>query len=349
MKPGISLAFLFAFLLMLSACTGASQPGGTNVWIDVPTSNLTFKQGEPINIEGYASSPEGINRVEILVDTTLQEKIENLSQEGRLSSFQTSWTPTKPGVYVIFAVAYGVNGGTSEPDSTTIIVGDNTQAQNNIIITPTTKITPTIEISLTPTLTSTMVPETAIQFWADPASIKAGSCTTLQWRTENVQKVIFGGIEQPFSGKEQVCLCKSASYPLTITLLDGTIAKPLVNIEVIGMCETPVASDTTAPPAPDQAVPSDGQSITCKSSQSLVWLPVSDPSGIGEYQVQTQRSSDQATWKTAPGSPVNGIKDKKTTIPVECGWYYRWKVRAIDGKGNVGPWSGWSRFSITLN
>jgi hypothetical protein len=46
---------------------------------------------------------------------------------------------------------------------------------------------------------------------------------------------------------------------------------------------------------------------------------------------------------------VNGIKDKKTTIPVECGWYYRWKVRAIDGKGNIGPWSGWSRFSITLN
>ena len=252
-------------------------------------------------------------------------------------------------MYVIFAVAYGANGGTSEPDSTTIIVGDSAPAQNNKTLTPTSTITPTTEISPTPTLTSTMVPETVIQFWADPSSIKAGSCTTLQWRTENVQKVIFGGIEQPFSGKEQVCLCESATYPLTATLLDGTTAKSYVNIEVVGVCETPVPSDTTPPPVPSQAVPSDGQAIACKSSQTLVWLPVTDPSGIEEYQVQAQRSSDQTNWETASGSPVNGISDKKTTIPVECGWYYRWKVRAIDGKGNVGSWSGWSRFSITLN
>jgi hypothetical protein len=349
MKTRISLVFIFFLLFMLSACTGASQSGGTLVWIDVPTSDLTFKQGEPISIEGYASSPDGVDRVEILVDTKIHEQIVNLPQEGRLVSYQSSWTPSKPGVYVIFAIAYGANGIASEPDSTIIRVGEKADVQNFETITPTSTNTPTVEISPTPTSTSTMIPETVIQFWADPTSIKAGACTTLQWRTENVQKVIFGGIEQPFSGKEQVCLCKSATYPLTVTMLDGTIAKPYVNVEVVGMCETPVPSDTTPPPAPSQAVPSDGQSIACKSSQSLVWLPVSDPSGIEEYQVQAQRSSDQKTWKAVPGSPINGIKDKKTTIPVECGWYYRWKVRAIDGKGNVGPWSGWSRFSITLN
>ena len=349
MKTKISLGFIIFILFTLSACSGAGQPGGTLVWIDVPTNNLTFKPGEPINIEGYASSPEGVNRVEILIGTKPQEQIDNLSQEGRLFGFQTSWTPTEPGMYVIFAIAYGANGATSEPDSTTIYVGEKDDVQIGETITPTRTHTPTVEISPSPTVTPTMVPEVVIQFWADPTSIKAGECTTLQWRTENIQKVVFGGIEQPFSGKEKVCLCEPATYPLTVTMLDGMIAKPYVNIEVIGMCETPVPPDTTPPPAPVQAVPSDDQSIACKSSQSLVWLPVTDPSGIDQYHVQVQRSPDLNTWEAAPGNPILGIKDKQTSISVECGWYYRWRVRAIDGKGNIGPFSVWSRFSVTLN
>jgi hypothetical protein len=32
----------------------------------------------------------------------------------------------------------------------------------------------------------------------------------------------------------------------------------------------------------------------------------------------------------------------------ECGWIYRWRVRAVDDVGNVGGWSGWSQFTVTL-
>jgi hypothetical protein len=34
---------------------------------------------------------------------------------------------------------------------------------------------------------------------------------------------------------------------------------------------------------------------------------------------------------------------------VECGWYYRWRVRAVNGAGLAGEWSGWFLFTITLS
>jgi hypothetical protein len=95
-------------------------------------------------------------------------------------------------------------------------------------------------------------------------------------------------------------------------------------------------------------VPADGLSIACKASQSLVWLPVDDPSGIAEYQVEVQRHSGDNNWQAAPGGQIS-VMDKTTNVPVECGWYYRWRVRAVDGAGNASSWSGWSQFSITLS
>jgi hypothetical protein len=198
-----------------------------------------------------------------------------------------------------------------------------------------------------------------IQFWADPPEINAGECTTLYWHAENVQRVVFGGVEQPLDGSYRDCLCSTQSYPLTVTLLDGTEDRRVVTVNVNGSCVTPPPppqditpvppEDTTPPPAPSPAVPADGLSIACKGSQNLVWLPVNDESGIGEYQVQVQRHSGDNNWQAVSGSPFTGISGKTMNLPVECGWYYRWRVRAVDGKGNTGSWSGWSQFSITLS
>jgi hypothetical protein len=95
-------------------------------------------------------------------------------------------------------------------------------------------------------------------------------------------------------------------------------------------------------------VPANGLSIACKAAQSLVWLPVNDPSGISTYQVEVQRHAGDNNWQAAPGGDIS-LTDKTTSVPIECGWYYRWRVRAVDGVGNVGEWSGWSNFAITLS
>ena len=115
------------------------------------------------------------------------------------------------------------------------------------------------------------------------------------------------------------------------------------------MCHPCPPEDKTPPPAPDPAVPADGLSLACRAHQALVWVPVTDKSGIAQYQVEVNRSSNNKTWAKTAGSPLTGIDGKTVTISVECGWYYRWRVRAGDGKGNVGAWSSWSRFSIPLS
>jgi hypothetical protein len=116
--------------------------------------------------------------------------------------------------------------------------------------------------------------------------------------------------------------------------------------------ETPTApppvADTTAPPVPSPVSPTGGTTLACSSSALLNWSAVNDPSGISGYSVEIQRSSDQISWSSAPGSPVNTVDDK-ASIQVECGWYYRWRVRARDGAGNSSAWSNWATFSVTLN
>ncbi len=72
-----------------------------------------------------------------------------------------------------------------------------------------------------------------------------------------------------------------------------------------------------------------------------------DESGIEEYQVQVQRHSGDNNWQDVSGSTFS-VGDKQMNLSVECGWYYRFRVRAVDGVGNVGDWSGWSGFAITL-
>jgi hypothetical protein len=88
--------------------------------------------------------------------------------------------------------------------------------------------------------------------------------------------------------------------------------------------------------------------LSCRSSQSLAWQPVSDPSGIAEYRVEIQRSPDNINWSDTSESPITGLVDKTTSVSVDCGWYYRWRVRAVDGAGNQGEWSSWSYFTIIL-
>jgi hypothetical protein len=110
---------------------------------------------------------------------------------------------------------------------------------------------------------------------------------------------------------------------------------------------TLVPPDTTPPPAPNTLAPKNGEDVGCVGSVNLSWSSVSDPSGISSYDVEAQRSTDNATWGAAPGSPWT-TGGTSQSLSVECGWYYRWKVRAEDGAGNTGPYSGWSSFTVPL-
>jgi hypothetical protein len=106
--------------------------------------------------------------------------------------------------------------------------------------------------------------------------------------------------------------------------------------------------DETPPGAPGLLKPLNGSDLGCIPDTILRWNAVSDESGIDEYQVQVQRHPGDDNWAAAPGSPWTGIGGTELSLNVECGWTYRWRVRAVDGAGNTGPWSSWWSFNIPL-
>jgi hypothetical protein len=338
--------------ILLSACGGATPASRVYAWIDVPTDGLTFPDIQAIKIVGHATAPDGVASAEIWINSILVSTIPNPPMEGPLANFHLEWTPPALGEYTIMVVAYGMDGTGSKSDSATVNFGEITATPvPDITDTP----TPVNTVTTTPSQTPTSPAGIVARFWADTNQVAAGSCTTLRWHAENVKKVIFAEAEQPFDGSYQVCPCENRQYTLTVVHLDDTRQNLAVDISVTGSCVTPSATrtrtpvpDTTPPPAPTPQVPANPSTLNCRAAQNLVWLPVSDPSGIAEYQVQVQRHSGDNNWQDVSGSIFTGITDKQFSVTVECGWYYRWRVRAVDGAGNIGPWSVWSLFTIIL-
>lgn len=311
-------------VILLAGCDQSSPSGGTMVWIDVPLDGLTFPEVQTIQIEGHAASPEGLQRIEIWIDGELLTQIDSPSMEGNLARFEVSWTPPGEGDYNIQAIAYSLEGVLSPTDSARVRFGGST---------------PTL---VPPTDTPTPVPGPVVEFYADPATVEAGFCTDIIWHAEGVESVLFGGIDQPLDGSYRTCPCVTEYYTLTVNHVDGSQERIQLELPVTGTCE-----DTTPPPAPSPQVPQNGLTLSCRSSQALSWLPVEDDSGIDYYQVEVQTHSGDNNWSAISGSPFTAT-DKTINVTVDCGWYYRWRVRAVDGAGNVGDWSAWSNFIITL-
>lgn len=111
----------------------------------------------------------------------------------------------------------------------------------------------------------------------------------------------------------------------------------------------PPPADTTGPNPPNPISPTGKQMLGCSGSIVLNWSAASDPSGIDSYTVELERHSGDNNWSSAPGSAFKGISGTSTSVPVECGWYYRWRVRARDGAGNWGSFSSWAVFAVSLN
>lgn len=337
-------------VLLLSGCSAASS-SGIHVWIDVPVDGIHVPEGTVLPIEGHASSAGGISQVEIWINGSMQYTLNNLSAIEELYAFSQTWTPPAAGEYTIQVVAMGGNGSTSDTDSVRVQVGE----MDGITETPIPVITETF--TPTPFMTNTITPTPTvaasdIQFYAYPAEIAAGACTTLYWNVENAQQVIFGGVDQPFSGSYETCLCAGAVYPLTVVNLDGTEERYTVEVSVTGVCATetpppPPPVDTTPPPVPSPSVPEDGLALSCRSTQTLAWLPVDDFSGISGYYVKLEIETSPGTWQTVKSyGPLAG---KQVNVNVQCGGHYRWMVRSQDGAGNYSSWSAFSEFGIDLN
>jgi hypothetical protein len=163
----------------------------------------------------------------------------------------------------------------------------------------------------------------------------------LRWDVEYATAVFLDGKGVPGHGKREVCPASTTTYDLRVEAPCGNVDRSVtINVEP--------APDTTPPPVPSPAVPADGLEIDCKSSQTLVWMPVSDDSGGPvAYDVKLERQITPGNWQSVGGWGL--VSGKQVDASVDCGLYYRWTVRAQDGAGNYSDWAPWSHFSILLD
>ena len=106
--------------------------------------------------------------------------------------------------------------------------------------------------------------------------------------------------------------------------------------------------DTLPPPVPQPYVPQDELVIECAAEQVLAWLPVEDDGGgpVRYFvELEVQVAADQ--WETV--NEWGQLADKQVEVEVDCGRFYRWRVRAQDGAGNYSQWSDWSHFSVSMS
>jgi hypothetical protein len=108
-------------------------------------------------------------------------------------------------------------------------------------------------------------------------------------------------------------------------------------------------ADVSGPPAPGLLGPAEGAEIQCPAGEAvgvgLSWDPVADLSGIARYDLELIRTPGYPPVPVTTTLQVEG-NQPQTTIDGECGDRYRWRVRAVDGVGNAGPWSGLGSFRV---
>jgi hypothetical protein len=376
-KKSLVLLILSVGCLLAACSQSTSIAGEPRTWIDVPVNGLEVQPGQPVQIEGHAAHTAGVDHIEFWFDGELQMTQDDPSTEGNLAYFVQAWTPPSPGDHTIQVVAIGADGSGSQPDSVRIRVGGQVA---EVTQAPIPTATPTIglpEINITPTPTffirlvtvmftdtpTTLPPPPApvIQFGANSNIVDAGSCTTIYWHVENAQAVAYDGYPVgPDGYSPTLCPCTAETHTLTVTGLNGAVETRSVTLQVNGSCAPPPppddptgppppAADTTPPAPPVQLKPTNGQEFACVPKVMLRWQAASDPSVIFEYRLQVERHSGDNNWQPAPHGTVVLIKATERELSIECGWYYRWRILAVDGAGNVGNYSGWFTFTDWLS
>jgi hypothetical protein len=338
----IHLPLLFLSLGLLTACTG-SQDTRASVWIEVPLQGLEFPLGAEIHIEGHAVNTGAVYGMELWANEEMLDTIDVMDQ-GSLLHFEHFWTPEQVGDYLLTVVSLTEDEVGSGEDTVTIhITSEDPTTTSEPAVTeevaqpePTvTEEVPDTEVC-TPSVTASMnancrfgpdaVFDVLGYLLQDETALRDGRLADNSWWF----------IQNP----DRAGQCWIASNVVQADCVSDEI--PIV---AAPPTPTPEPVDLTPPPVPSPAYPTGGQAIACMSQVFLAWNPVSDESGIAGHQVQMEQGP---SYSPVPGSPWNTGDGNKHQVDIECGGYYRWRVRAQDGEGNWSDFSSWTYFEVIL-
>lgn len=239
---GVFVFFLAGLTLACAIFVGAlvltSDRGAPDVIIQSPSDSAQIVANQEITLRAIASGAKDITLLEMNVDGVLVATATSVNAGGQSSlALSKPWTFTVAGPHEISAVAHTAQGKKSPAAEVQVIV---VEPVSSVPGTPTATLTleptetPTPEATSTPTPTLALPPALGT-FEANPASIPAGACTTLQWgavagAAEVHIEPEIGGVATP--GSVTVCPTETTTYVLTARGPGGEArASVLVRVE----------------------------------------------------------------------------------------------------------------------
>jgi len=215
------ITIVCVILLAVLLLTGGK--GTPDVIIQSPAAGAQIATGSEILLQATASGAKDIILLEMSVDGTL---VGISSDPVGTSSLvvRKQWLFTAPGEHEISATAHTAGGKASRPASVKVTVVSGAGSTPTATATAQATGSPTPTLTVTPTYTSTPMPTLSppqIEYFrANPDTIHAGECATLQWGTVTnaVEASIdpgIGGVGTP--GARRVCPQGTTTFVLTAT------------------------------------------------------------------------------------------------------------------------------------
>ncbi|NQU30320.1 MAG: hypothetical protein HQ525_06595 [Anaerolineae bacterium] len=320
------------FTLLLASCTlpeNASIDGTQSIQLVQPQDGAQFNVGEEVSVISTFSDPGGAQGVILEVNGvgTRDDKLYAPMFQGNMDQ---PWRPIQNGPATLCVYLSTSDGKFIRSNCVTVTIGAVKRPTSTAWVT----ITPQMELTTTPTLTFTPGAPTATA--NQDANCRLGPSVDY-----GVKGNLLTNQSAPITGRN----VDSSWWVIQIPgsgdcwIWDGTvtIAGDISQVAVITPPPAPIA--ITPLTAPSQISPSG--TLNCADASggvTLKWSAVSHPNGIDHYEwvLEGPISDSGSTGST-----------QASTLTLSCaGANYQWRARAVDGKGNIGPWSSFMQFNV---
>ena len=319
----------FVILALLTGCNvpvAGNNGGSQSVQIVSPQEGAQFDIGDLVSVKSNFSDPGGAQGMILEVNgvATRDDKFYSPMFQGNMDQ---PWRSIQNGPAAFCVYLSTSDGKQIRSNCVTVMIGSLSVPA----IIPSITFTPVPELTFTPTFTATPGAPTVTA--TQDANCRLGPGTAY-----GVTSSLLTGQTAPITGRNT----DSSWWVIQITGSGDCWIWGQVVTVTGDTNQVPVITPPPLPTAPLSApsLISPNGTLNCAATTggvTLSWSAVSHSNGISNYEWVLEGGVDNSGSTSSTQAVISSIS---------CGASYQWRVRDVDGQGNIGPWSEYMQFNI---
>ncbi len=213
----------------------------------------------------------------------------------------------------------------------------------DLLLSPTIEVLPTAPLPLPPPVyPPPLLPATDIPLPPTVETTDTPEATPTRTSTpqeENTSTATLPADDEPDGSQDEDDPAESTATRTPPSETDATDTPAAETTASAEPSTTATPEDSTVPPAPELLEPEDTLVLDCVDTVILSWAEVEDESGITGYDWILEESPDNSEDSYTSNSSGTTEETAVEIEEIRCDMWYRWRVRAVDGAGNVGPFA----------